>query len=152
MLLRRLTSTRKSSSEALILLPPGVMGSRAPMFCSERIQHPVAGQRGNWSRNSTHLPSAATDTVESRSCCSLGLTHIHGERATTHALQPWKMSTASFCPSLLALFSSSVPQPALSRRVRGRAKRFHPVERELSFAGTGYTGEYSRAGIAFVPR
>lgn len=59
----------------------------------------------NWSRNLTHLPSAATDTVESRSCCSPGLTHIHSEQATTRAVQPWKMSTASFCPSLLALFS-----------------------------------------------
>lgn len=132
-----------------ILLLPGVMGSHALMFCSERIQHPVAGRRSNWSRNPTHLPSAATDTVESRSCCSLGLTHIHSERATTHAVQPWKMSTASLSFPTGSLFSSSVTQPAISRRVCGRAKRFHPLERELFFTGTGYTREYSRGGRAF---
>lgn len=55
----------------------------------------LAATTGAGTGATTHFPSAATDTVKSRKCCSLGLTHIHSEQARSHVEQPWKMSTAN---------------------------------------------------------
>lgn len=75
---------RKSVFQSETLVTPG--------YWSEGL---LLATTGAGTGATTHLPSAATDTVKSRNCCSLGLTHIHSEQAHTHVEQHWKMSTAN---------------------------------------------------------
>lgn len=94
---------RKSVFQSETLMTPG--------YWSEGL---LLATTGAGTGATTHLPSAATDTVKSRNCCSLGLTHIHSEQAHTHVEQHWKMSTSNQIFQLLVPLLSLSFSPALS--------------------------------------
>lgn len=134
-LLWYLTSTRKSSFEAPIAAadPPPAGGQRvtrsdvllwedltpACWSAQQLEQEPDAFTiRSHWHSWVEKLLLAGTDT--------------HSQWTSNYTCGPTLENVnslfLSFPPG--SLFSSSVTQPAISRRVCGRAKRFHPVKRE----------------------